>query len=70
MKYILRMFGLIRLKDLQKYLDEEINFFQDARKNLTDINQILEENQTNKLSNCAQLAKQIKIDTLFLNKWW
>jgi hypothetical protein len=60
MKYILRIFGLVRIKDINRYLDNEIKYFEDVCQNLTDVNEILYENQYHLLSNWKECLKQVK----------
>lgn len=64
MKCILKAFGLIRLKDLNKHLDEEIKYWENARRSLTDPNDVLRENYTNQYSNYAQCLRDLKSDIL------
>ncbi len=68
MKYILRLFGLIRLKDLNKYFDDEIKYWKDKRENIEDVNDILSENRTNQYSNYRENTKRIKAEVYFLNR--
>jgi hypothetical protein len=70
MKYILRTFGLIRVKDLNTFLENEAKYWEELRKNLTDTNDILHENSTNRLSNYAQCSRDLKLGIYLLNKWW
>jgi hypothetical protein len=62
MKHILRFFGLIRIKDINKYLDDEKKYWQRQRKGLTDINDILNENSSNRLSHFVEIIGEIKAD--------
>jgi hypothetical protein len=62
MKYILRIFGLVRKKDICKYLDDEIKSFEDARKNLTDVKDILYEYQYNTLSHWKECLMYVKLN--------
>jgi len=68
MKYILRLFGLFRVKDINKYLDDEIKYWADKRKNLTNVDDILYENTVNQFEHYETCVKQIKCDMYLLNR--
>jgi len=70
MKYILRTFGLIRVKDLNTLLENEAKYWEEKRKNLTDTNDILHENYTNMYANYAQCSRNLRLSVYILNKWW
>ena len=70
MKYILRVVGLIRVKDVNAFLEAEAKYWEEQRKNLTDTNAILHENSTNRLSNYAECSRDLKLGIHLLNKWW
>jgi hypothetical protein len=70
MKYILRTFGLIRVKDVNTMLENEAKYWEEQRKNLTDTNDILHENYTNTYSNYAIQSRNLKLSVYLLNKWW
>jgi hypothetical protein len=70
MKYILRTFGLIRVKDLHKFLENEAKHWDEKRKSLTDINDVLRENYTYMFAHYAQCSRDLKLGVYLLNKWW
>lgn len=70
MKYILRIFGLIRLKDVNTLLEKESEYWKNKRNTLSNTDDILQENYTNLLSNYAQCCKDLKSSFYLLNKWW
>ena len=70
MKYILRIFGLVRIKDVNKMLDEEAKTYYKMRKELETHEEILIENSKNRLSNYAQCCLDLKLSVYLLNKFW
>ena len=70
MKYILRFFGLVSVKNLTQHLDEEAKYWDDKKKNLTDPQEILYENYNNLFSHYAECLRDFKSNVYLLNKWW
>lgn len=61
---MLKIFGLIRIKDISKHLDKEIKYWENARRSLIDLNDVLRENYSNQYSNYAQCLRDLKADIL------
>jgi len=53
-------FGLVRYKDVDLFLKKEIDYYENERKNLTDINKIIKENENRMLSNYVECIKNIR----------
>lgn len=70
MKYILRTFGLISVRDLNTMLENEAKYWEEKRKNLTNTEDVLHENNTNTFSNYAIQSRNLKLSVYLLNKWW
>lgn len=67
MKKLLNFFGLIRLKDINYYLDNEIEQYKKYRKELDNHKDIFYENQTYELSHYRQAFEKVKSDIYFLH---
>ncbi len=70
MKYVLRLFGLVRVNDVVKMLDEEAKEYRKLRNDLSTSEEIWKENSENRLANYSQCCLDLKLNVYLLNKFW
>ena len=70
MKYILRLFGLVRVNDVVKMLDDEAKEYLKMRNELSTSEEVWVENSVNRLTNYSQCCLDLKLSVYLLNKFW
>lgn len=70
MKYILRLFGLVRVNDVVKMLDDEAKEYLKMRNELSTSEEVWVENSVNRLANYSQCCLDLKLSVYLLNKFW
>lgn len=56
----------LNIKEIVDLLDEEANYYEEKRKNLTDVKDVLRENYDNQFSHYAQCCRDLKTSFLLL----